>query len=78
MIVQRIPVGDLERGGVYALASITNADGSYASIWRIESIGPRWIAYREWEGSGWGRLTRTLRSGWSRGEPFVRWQEPRG
>lgn len=74
---ERVSVEQLERGQCYALGHISNADGSWASIWRIESIGPRWIKYREWQEGGWSGLSRTLRSGWKRGEPFVRVQEPR-
>jgi hypothetical protein len=80
------PVSDwqLQRGECYALNSVRNADGSLAVIWRVESIGPKWITYREWQapaaGDGRGcwsdRLERTLRSGWGRGAPFVPVSDP--
>lgn len=79
-----VAVGDLVKGRCYALNSVRNADGSLAVIWRISSVGPKWITFCEWReraGGGpgkWSGLYRLLRSGWSRGEPFLPVEDPSG
>ena len=71
-----VSVGQLVKGKTYALNSVRNADGTVAVIWRIGSVGPKWITFCEWRGDRWSPLYRLLRSGWARGEPFLPVEDP--
>lgn len=67
--------GDLRPGRVYASRM------GVGGLVKIESVGPKWIRYREWHrpyGTGarrWGPVRRLLRAGWE-GPYFVPAPDP--